>query len=167
MKLKLIKETVGSYLDINFNDKKIIKSRRREYVEARMLYFYISKDLTKCSLSKLGATLKPNKDHATVLNNINKSKDLIKYNKEFKRKYDDLRYVVDHTLNKSIHINLNYEQLQLYVLNLKKEIDVFLEEKRKWELDRELLKEKLKEHKRYLIEHGHNANACKIFQILS
>jgi len=129
--------------------------------------FTLVKILTKCSLSKLGATLKPNKDHATVLNNINKSKDLIKYNKEFKRKYDDLRYVVDHTLNKSIHINLNYEQLQLYVLNLKKEIDVFLEEKRKWELDRELLKEKLKEHKRYLIEHGHNANACKIFQILS
>ena len=50
-------------------DEFVSKSRKREYVEARQLYFYRARKLTTYSLEKIGSKVN-NGDHATVLYGI-------------------------------------------------------------------------------------------------
>lgn len=63
--LQSIKEYVNNLyaLDIEKN------TRKREYVDARTLYYKLCKDLTKCSLTAIGSTV--GRDHASVLHALN------------------------------------------------------------------------------------------------
>lgn len=53
------------------------KTRQREYVYARMVYFHLARHKTNESLSKIGGLVGLN--HATVMHGIKKYKDYIKY----------------------------------------------------------------------------------------
>lgn len=59
------------------------KTREREIVEARQIYFVRAKLFTKASLAAIGKLV--NKDHATVLHGIKTVNNVI----ELKKKYDD------------------------------------------------------------------------------
>lgn len=45
-----------------------LKCRKRDYVDMRMLYYKIAKEVTKYSLGRIGETL--GKNHATVINSL-------------------------------------------------------------------------------------------------
>ncbi len=57
------------------------KTRERDYVFARFLYYKVARDVSKSSLSNIGKVVK--RDHATALYGISKFDDLVNYNKEF------------------------------------------------------------------------------------
>lgn len=79
-KLKRIKRLVESQLEIP--DIKI-PSRRRDYVNARFLYFKIAHNVCRTSLTKIAELV--DRDHATVIHGIKQFDNLVKYNKhEFK-----------------------------------------------------------------------------------
>lgn len=57
------------------------KTRQRDYVFARFLYYKVARDISKSSLSSIGQVV--NRDHATALYGISKFDDLVDYNKDF------------------------------------------------------------------------------------
>lgn len=58
------------------------KTRQRDYVFARFLYYKVARDVSKSSLSSIGQVV--NRDHATALYGISKFDDLVDYNKDFR-----------------------------------------------------------------------------------
>lgn len=58
------------------------KTRQRDYVFARFLYYKVARDISKSSLSSIGQVV--NRDHATALYGISKFDDLVDYNKDFR-----------------------------------------------------------------------------------
>ena len=58
------------------------KSRQRDLVEARQIYFYISKNKTSASLAKIGAEV--NRDHATVIHGLRTFENV----RDLKEKYN-------------------------------------------------------------------------------
>jgi len=65
MKLQDIKSFVDSEFDIDISTN----TRKREYVEARALYYKLAKEHTKLSLERIGGKLK--RDHSTVVHALN------------------------------------------------------------------------------------------------
>lgn len=64
MKLQDIKNFIDTEFDIDISKN----TRKREYVEARCLYYKLAKEYTKLTLERIGAVL--NRDHATVLHGL-------------------------------------------------------------------------------------------------
>lgn len=79
--LQLIKLTVERYFGFTLN----VRSRERNIVDARKIYFGLSRKFTKSSLSLIGRSM--DRDHATALHNIRSCNDLRKTDPEFNEKY--------------------------------------------------------------------------------
>ena len=62
--LQEIKHLVEKELQLNLDNK----TRKREYVFARAVYYRLCKEFTKCSLTAIGKEV--NKDHATVIHGL-------------------------------------------------------------------------------------------------
>ena len=84
-----IQKVVCDYFDMPLDQLKS-KTRKREIVQARQLAMFFSKQLTKNSLSSIGAQC-GNKDHATVLHACRTINDLTETDKRFKTYVEDLR----------------------------------------------------------------------------
>jgi hypothetical protein len=95
MDIKMIKKVVTESTGIDLNDKKLNSRRISENVEARTMYFSLAREFTTLSLADIGKSIKPRKDHATVLYSIRKAKDAIRFDKSFRQKLDNLRSKVE------------------------------------------------------------------------
>tara|TARA_B100001939_G_C16847252_1_gene575753 strand:- start:354 stop:821 length:468 start_codon:yes stop_codon:yes gene_type:complete len=84
MKQKLIRQIVEEY----FNLQLIRETRRREYVEARAFYYKFCKLFCKLSLQAIGESL--GKNHATVLNGLNRLDGWLTYDKRLQSYYNEL-----------------------------------------------------------------------------
>ncbi len=78
-----IQKAVCSYFCIT-PENLLSKTRKREIVQARQIAMYLSRSMTKASLSSIGAQI-GGKDHATVLHSFNTVCDLIETDKHFKQ----------------------------------------------------------------------------------
>jgi chromosomal replication initiator protein len=78
-----IQKAVCSYFCIT-PENLLSKTRKREIVQARQIAMYLSRSMTKSSLSSIGAQI-GGKDHATVLHSYNTVCDLIDTDKHFKQ----------------------------------------------------------------------------------
>ena len=77
-----IQETVCSYFSID-PEVFLSKTRKREIVQARQIAMYLSRSMTKTSLSSIGAQI-GGKDHATVLHACNTVSDLMDTDRSFR-----------------------------------------------------------------------------------
>ena len=77
-----IQSAVCSYFNIT-TDQFLSKTRKREIVQARQIAMYLSRNLTKTSLSSIGTQL-GGKDHATVLHACNTVCDLMDTDRSFR-----------------------------------------------------------------------------------
>jgi len=84
----IIKEIVENYYQLDITRL----TRKREYVEARAIYYNLVRDNTRMSLSTIGKTM--GKDHSTVLYFIRKLRDWITYDQQIQRDYEILTDVV-------------------------------------------------------------------------
>lgn len=64
--MEKFKELIENYYGITLD----YPCRKRIYIEARYIYFYLCRNFTNFSLAKIGESV--GKDHATVLNGLNK-----------------------------------------------------------------------------------------------
>ena len=87
------------------------KTRQREYVYARMVYFHLARHKTNESLSKIGDLV--GLDHATVMHGIKKYKDNIKY-KDMQNLSTRICLKLPH-FDKSV-LGIDKEQLQMNYL---------------------------------------------------
>jgi chromosomal replication initiator protein len=81
--IEQIRDTVCEYFKLS-NDAISTKSRKLEVVQARQIAMYLSKQLTKCSLSTIGNYI-GKRDHATVLHACKKVVDLMDTDKLFRK----------------------------------------------------------------------------------
>lgn len=92
MKNETIKKLVENYFKIELNSK----TRRREYVEARAIYYKLLRENTRMSLASIGKTM--NRDHATALHSIRKIEDWLEFDKQLKQDYNTLNARVQHAI---------------------------------------------------------------------
>ena len=92
MNTEMIKQVVEEHFKIQINSK----TRRREYVEARAIYFKLLRDNTRMSLANIGKTM--SRDHATVLHSVRRVDDWIKYDKQMRQDYNILNDRVKHAI---------------------------------------------------------------------
>jgi len=83
-----IQSAVCSYFNIT-TDQFLSKTRKREIVQARQIAMYLSRSLTKTSLSSIGTQL-GGKDHATVLHACNTVCDLMDTDRSFRGYVTDI-----------------------------------------------------------------------------
>jgi len=82
---KIVRELVEEYFNVKINKN----TRRREYVEARAIYYNILRENFRYSLTQIGETM--NKDHATVLYAINKINDWYETDLRFRNDYNQIK----------------------------------------------------------------------------
>ena len=78
-----IQKVVCNYFCIT-PENLLSKTRKREIVQARQIAMYLSRSMTKASLSSIGSQI-GGKDHATVLHSYNTVCDLLDTDKHFKQ----------------------------------------------------------------------------------
>lgn len=83
-----IQDVVCGYFNIT-QDQFLSKTRKREIVQARQIAMYLSRNLTKTSLSFIGQQI-GGKDHATVLHACNTVSDLMDTDKAFRGYVTDI-----------------------------------------------------------------------------
>lgn len=88
MSVSRIQEEVCNYFGIT-QELFLSKTRKREIVQARQIAMYLSRNLTKTSLSSIGAQI-GGKDHATVLHACNTVSDLIDTDRNFRGYVHDI-----------------------------------------------------------------------------
>lgn len=169
VELNLIKNIVGKYLNYDFNNKRKNKKRIREYVEARMIYFYLCRQLSHMSLADIGATIKPVKDHSTVLHGCRTMDGLIKFDKKISFIYQDLYNIVGKSLtdlrDKGEDM-LSYEEQILRIQELEQQNEKILKENIKILKRLDDFEKVLYRHKKYLREQGYMVEKSKTFKIL-
>ena len=155
MDIKMIKKVVSDTTGIDLNDKNLNSKRIAENVQARTMYFSLAREFTSLSLAAIGKTIRPRKDHATVLYSIRKAQDAIQFDKTFRVRLDELRSRVEFVrsqmenseidfvtaLNKLEKMELKNEQLTKRNIELLNQIDE--------------LNGKIKRQNKYLIENGY------------
>ena len=86
---KIVEERSGCSLTEN--------TRKREFTYARAVYFKLAREIKdgdfKLSYSKIGKTL--NKDHATVMHNINVIFPFAMKDEKYRKIYQELNYCID------------------------------------------------------------------------
>ncbi len=83
-----IQKIVCDYFKIS-SESFLSQSRKREFVQARQIAMYLSRNLTNSSLASIGAQI-GGRDHATVLHAYNTVKDLIDTNRSFRKYVSDI-----------------------------------------------------------------------------
>lgn len=119
---KSLAEIIQAYLGVDVCNT----SRKREIVDARMIYFKLLRD-SNYSFASIGQSL--NKDHATVVHACKKIKDLIETDKAFRDDYETIRDVFfqfkgtnptrfltrSELLNHALHLEKQIKELNLYI----------------------------------------------------
>ncbi len=70
-------ELIKNLVESEFNLQLIRKTRRREYVEARAMYYMLLREKGRMTLSDISKTL--DKDHATVLHALKSLRNWMSY----------------------------------------------------------------------------------------
>ncbi|MDD3078469.1 MAG: chromosomal replication initiator protein DnaA [Paludibacter sp.] len=89
-----IRDAVCDYFSLSV-DAISTKSRKREVVQARQIAMYLSKQLTKNSLSSIGFTI-GQRDHATVLHACKIVTDLMEIDKSFRNSVHEIEEILKH-----------------------------------------------------------------------
>ncbi|QDP48347.1 MAG: putative bacterial DnaA helix-turn-helix protein [Prokaryotic dsDNA virus sp.] len=95
MSIQIIKEVVEQHFDIDITKD----TRKREYVEARAMYFNLARDYTRMSLSVIGKTVY--RDHTTVLYFLKQLRDWMLHDYRLKQDYD----TINKRVQDAIHAN--------------------------------------------------------------
>jgi len=108
MKQELIKKIIEEYFSLQL----IRKTRKREYVEARAFYYKFCRLFCKSSLTTIGDNLERN--HATVLNALNRLDGWLTYDKRLMSYYNELDRIIREGL-KDVDDDYDYVSVgQLY-----------------------------------------------------
>ena len=87
-----IREVVCDYFSVS-EDSVASKSRVRAVANARHIAMYLSKQMTKKSLSEIGRAV-GGRDHATVLHSCSVVNDLMDTDKEFKNHVEEIEKIL-------------------------------------------------------------------------
>lgn len=149
MSNETIKQLVENYFKIQLNSK----TRRKEFVEARAIYYKLLRENTRMSLAAIGKTM--NRDHATALHSIRKIEDWLQYDRQLKQDYNTLNARVQHA------IRLNPE-----LFNEVKSVEEFYEVEYKKLEDKynQVLRNNTKEYRELVTKYNFLKSVLKVHQ---
>jgi len=101
------------------------KSRQREYVNARGLFYFISSAYTSTNITAIARFL--NKHHANVLYHLKQTPYMIAQDPELRDLYD---FTINH-LNDLIESRLTNKNERVYIKNIFEKVEFLLEENKK------------------------------------
>jgi hypothetical protein len=87
-----------------------IVSRKRNFVEARAIYYKLLRDISGMTLHAIGDTV--NKDHATILHSLKSVDDWMRYDTKLADKYKNILYAIDNVDDTDFN-SLRYENMML------------------------------------------------------
>ena len=133
----MLQKVISEHLEVDITQK----SRKQEYINARMIYYKILKDLNY-SWTAIGLSLR--KNHATILHAVRVFNDLITYDSELKRNYEIVKDIYFEGYHKD-HDPLYYIT-RSELISLIKTLE---NQNKNLTLDNELLNKRLKNYKIY------------------
>ena len=158
MDTELIKKVIIKKTGIDLNDPEQVHTRKRENVTARKLYCKFCREYTTKSLSDIGKTFTPPKDHATVLHNVRTIEDIIKFDRTLRDKAESIQTLLEYIRAKELY---GEEDIETKVALLAKSdmiIDALQEQNNKLAQQLEDLHNKVERQNRYLEEQGYKVN---------
>jgi len=90
---QVAKHTVESFFNVKIEEK----SRERDYVEGRCIYFKLVKDHSKLTISRIAKGL--NKNHATVLHATSNAENWLQTERKFAAKFKQIEESFKKTLD--------------------------------------------------------------------
>jgi len=116
MNKETIKEIVQSYFEINISRT----TRKRQYVEARAIYFKLCREFTQLSLEQIGKSV--NRDHASVLHGVKSINTWVQVDKRMNNSMRILRnQIINYQIEKDETVELN-ESIVLKYIELKEQV---------------------------------------------
>ena len=111
-----IKQIVESYFEINISRN----TRKRQYVEARAIYFKLCREFTQLSLGQIGESV--NRDHASVLHGVRSINTWVQVDKRMNNSMRILRNkIINYQIEKDETVELN-ESIVLKYIELKEQV---------------------------------------------
>jgi len=116
MNKEMIKEIVDNYFELDLKRN----TRKRNYVEARAVFYKLCREFTKLSLEQIGQQV--NKDHASVLHGIKSLNNWIEQDNRIKNNLRILRGKVRNFENEKDNVIELDESIVLKYVQLKEQI---------------------------------------------
>tara|TARA_R110002049_G_scaffold7587_2_gene43494 strand:+ start:832 stop:1287 length:456 start_codon:yes stop_codon:yes gene_type:complete len=116
MNKETIKEIVENYFEISISRN----TRKRQYVEARAIYFKLCREFTQLSLEQIGKSV--NRDHASVLHGVKSINTWVQVDKRMNNNMRILKNkIVNYQKEKDETVELN-ESIVLKYIQLKEQV---------------------------------------------
>jgi hypothetical protein len=116
MNKETIKEIVESYFEISISRN----TRKRQYVEARAIYFKLCREFTQLSLEQIGKSV--NRDHASVLHGCRSINTWVEVDKRINNNMRILKNkIINYQKEKDETVELN-ESIVLKYIQLKEQV---------------------------------------------
>lgn len=116
MNKQMIKEIVDNYFELNLKRN----TRKRQYVEARAIFYKLCREFTKLSLEEIGEQV--DRDHASVLHGIRSLNNWIEYDNRIKNNLRILRNKVRHFEDEKDNVIELDESIVLKYVQLKEQV---------------------------------------------
>jgi len=152
----MIKKVVAETTGIDLNDKELNARRISENVEARTMYFSLAREFTTLSLANIGKTIKPQKDHATVLYSIRKAQDAVRYDKPFRQKLENVRSRVKFLKTQVEESEIDFITALNRLQKMEEHNMMLIGQNADLLKQIETLNDKIKRQNKYLVESGYN-----------
>ena len=111
-----IKQIVESYFEISISRN----TRKRQYVEARAIYFKLCRIFTQLSLEQIGKSV--NRDHASVLHGVRSINTWVQVDKRMNNNMRILKNkIINYQVEKDKTVELN-ESIVLKYIQLKEQV---------------------------------------------
>ena len=116
MNKETIKEIVESYFELSISRN----TRKRQYVEARAIYFKLCREFTQLSLEQIGKSVK--RDHASVLHGVKSINTWVQVDKRMNNNMRILKNkIINYQVEKDKTVELN-ESIVLKYIQLKEQV---------------------------------------------
>ena len=116
MNKETIKEIVESYFELSISRN----TRKRQYVEARAIYYKLCREFTQLSLEQIGKSVK--RDHASVLHGVKSINTWVQVDKRMKNSMHILKNkIINYQIETDKTTELN-ESIVLKYLELKEQV---------------------------------------------
>ena len=148
MNKETIKEIVENYFEISISRN----TRKRQYVEARAIYFKLCRDFTQLSLEQIGKSV--NRDHASVLHGVKSINTWVQVDKRMNNNMRILKNkIVNYQKEKDETVELN-ESIVLKYIQLKEQVKWQEEMIQKLNTDLNEITEKHDKREKFYVKYG-------------
>lgn len=136
------------------------KTRTKDIVEARAIYYYLCDKYTLLSLSDIGATV--GKGHATVIHGLKKLKLWRELYYDYNRLVENCEGKTKYIINLLYDRNVSIEDALSSMQSLEEENKRLLQDNIVLTLELQELKAEQKKQNKYLIEMGYKPNMSRV-----